>query len=99
MNTSSTLTPEQSFVMNYSTETLCAMIDHANLTRLVEEELFPTELGDEFVRNSVVVAEDGQSFTIRARNSFHYGPRGRRYHIEAGDTVKFDRNFDILSIR
>lgn len=99
MTASSTLTPAQDFVMNYSKEMLREMMAQADLTRRVEEELFPTELGDEFIRNSVVVANDGQSFTIRARNSFSYGPRGYCHRIEPGDTVKFDRFFNIISVR
>lgn len=99
MNASSTLTPEQTVVMNYSKDVLREMMAQADLTRQVEEELFPTELGDEFFRNSVNVANDGQSFTIRARNSFHYGPRGSRHQVQSGDTVKFDRFFNIIHIR
>lgn len=97
MTASSTATPQA--IATSEIETLIAMMASAELTAKVERQFLPTELGSEFFRNSFVVAADGQSFTIRARNSFSYGPRGYRHRIEPGDTVKFDRDFNIIHIR
>lgn len=97
MTASSTATPQA--IATSEIETLIAAMASADLTAKVEQKFLPTELGSEFFRNSVVVAADGQSFTIRARNSFGYGPRGHRHRVEAGDTVKFDQDFNIVSIR
>lgn len=97
MTASSTATPHS--IATLQVETLIAMMASADLTAKVEQKFLPTELGSEFFRNSLVVAADGQSFTIRARNAFSYGPRGYRHRIEEGDTVKFDQDFNIISIR
>lgn len=96
MNASSISTPNS--IASFPVETIIAMMASSDLNAKVEREFLPTELGDEFIRNSLVVADDGQSFTIRARNSFYYG-RIFRHHIAAGDTVKFDRDFNIISVR
>ena len=102
MNASSTLPARPRKDLNYSMDELIAQITKTDITRRADEDLFPTELGDELVRSSLEIARDGESFTVRARNGFtvrSIDPLVGTFRVERGDLVKFDRFLNPIGIR
>lgn len=84
----------------FATDYLISAVKSASLGRRVREELFITELAGDLVEGSLVVAADGESFTIRARNGFSIrstAPGVGTVTVARGDRVEFNEFLEVVN--
>ena len=74
----------------------------AELHRRVTEELFPSEMGADLIPSSLIIALDGESFTVRALNGFSIRSTAEgvgTIMVDRGQRLKFNKYLEAVRER